>query len=125
MDYLHEIRHIIEGKLKFIIYQQVLNELESKKKRESRATKFIRLLESGLSYLDKHKSDYDFNFLDDVKNSDETTDDFLLRKLTGLKKEGNILYLASNDSELRKKAREREINTIFLRKKKYLFIERV
>lgn len=125
MDYLHEIRHIIEGKLKFIIYQQVLNELESKKIREPRATKFIRLLESGLSYLDKHKSDNDFNFLDDVKNSDETTDDFLLRKLTGLKKEGNILYLASNDSELRKKAREREINTIFLRKKKYLFIERV
>jgi len=125
VDYLNEIRHMVEGKLKFIIYQQVLNELESKKKRESQATKFVRLLESGLSYLDKHKTDYDIDFINDIKNIEETTDDFLLRKIICLKKEGNNVFFATNDSNLRKKAREQHINTIFLRQKKYLFIERV
>jgi len=125
VDYLNEIRHIVEGKLKFIIYQQVLNELESKKKRESQATKFIRLLESGLSYLDKHKTDYDIDFINDIKNIEETTDDFLLRKIISLKKEGNNVVFATNDSHLRKKAREQQINTIFLRQKKYLSIERI
>jgi len=125
IDYLNEIRHIIEGELKFIIYQQVLNELESKKKRKPHATKFIRLLDSGLSYLDNHKGDYDINFSDDIKNIEESTDDFLLRKIVHLKNKGNNVFLATNDSDLRKKARERYINTIFLRQKKYLSIERI
>lgn len=115
----------VEGKLKFIIYQQIFNELESKRKRESKATKFTRLLDSGLSYLEKNKPTFEIDFLEDVKNRDELTDEFLLRKSLELKDKGFLVFLATNDSELRRKARRSELNTIYLRQKKFLSIERV
>ena len=58
IDYLNEIRQNIEGKLKFIIFQQILDELESKRRREQERTKFIRLLDNGLMYIDKNKEMY-------------------------------------------------------------------
>ena len=124
IDYFLEIRQILEGKLKFIIFQQIFNELESKKRREPKATKFGRFLESGLLYLEKSNEKYDVEIMEDIKKDNETTDDFLLKKANELKIKGNSVYLATNDSELRKKAHSQLINTIFLRQKKYLSIER-
>ena len=124
IDYLNEIRNNLEGDLKFIIFQQILNELEAKRKREPKATQFIRLLDSGLSYVEKNKTEYDIATLKDIKKSTETTDEFLIQKSLELKEEGNNIFLATNDSELRRKARLSSINTIFLRQKKYLSIER-
>jgi rRNA-processing protein FCF1 len=115
----------VEGKLKFIVYQQIFNELESKRKREPKATKFTRLLDSGLSYLEKNQPNFEIDFLEDVKNRDELTDEFLLRKSLELKDKGFLVFLATNDSELRRKARRSELNTIYLRQKKFLSIERV
>ena len=124
IDYLNEIRNNLEGDLKFIIFQQILNELEAKRKREPKATQFIRLLDSGLSYVEKNKTEYDIATLKDIKKSTETTDEFLIQKSLKLKEEGYNIFLATNDSELRRKARLSSINTIFLRQKKYLSIER-
>ena len=124
IDYLNEIRNNLEGDLKFIIFQQVLHELEAKRKREPKATQFIRLLDSGLSYVEKNKTEYDIATLKDIKKSTETTDEFLIQKSLELKEEGYNIFLATNDSELRRKARLSSINTIFLRQKKYLSIER-
>jgi len=124
VDYFNEIRLKIEGEIKFIILQQILNELESKKRREPKATKFTKLLDSGLSYLEKNKENYDIKFLAKIKKDNETTDDFLLRMLKNLKKESQNLYLATNDSELRKKAKKIGTSIIFLRQKKYLSIDR-
>lgn len=123
VDYLNEIRGHVEGRLKFIVFQQILDELEAKKKREPNATKFDRLLNSGLSYLEKNKENYTIDFIDSVKTKDETTDDFLLRKSIELKAESNTVFLATNDSNLRDKSRELGINIIFLRQKKYLSFE--
>ncbi len=125
IDYLNEIRNNLEGNLKFVIFQQILNELEAKKKREPKSTKFIRLLNSGLLYLEKNKGKYEIDIVDDIKQENETTDDYLLRKITELREEFQTVFLATNDSELRRKARLSSINTIFLRQKKYLSIERV
>ena len=124
IDYFFEIRQILEGKLTFIIFQQILNELESKKRREPKATKFRRFFESGLLYLEKNNDKYPIEIIEEVKNINETTDDFLLKKANELKIKGNSVYLATNDSELRRKAHSQLINTIFLRQKKYLSIER-
>jgi rRNA-processing protein FCF1 len=125
IDYLNEIRMKLEGNLKFIIYKQILDELEAKRKRESKSTKFIRLLDSGLSYLENKKREYEISFLEDIKNKSETTDEFLLKKSLELKVQGYSTFLATNDSELRKKARIAYVNTIFLRQRKFLSIERV
>ena len=124
IDYLKEIRNNVEGKLKFIVYQQILNELEAKKKREPKSTKFTRLLSSGLSYLKNNKSIYAIDFVNNVKGENETTDDFLLRKLINLKGKYNSVFLATNDSELRKRSEKLSISVIFLRQKKYLSFER-
>lgn len=124
IDYFDEIRLKIEGNLRFIIYQQILNELESKRKRDPRATNFKRFLESGLLYLEKNKQKYNIGILEYIKKENEATDDFILRMLKNLKLENQNIYLATNDSELRKKAKIIKINTIFLRQKKYLSIDR-
>jgi rRNA-processing protein FCF1 len=124
IDYLHEIRRNLDGNLKFIIFQQVLNELEAKRRRELRSTKFIRLLDSGLLYLERNKEKYQVEYNNEIKQDNELTDDFLIRRIKELKGNFQNVFLATNDSELRKKARLANINTIFLRQKKYLFIER-
>ena len=125
IDYLNEIRNNLEGNLKFIIFQQILNELEAKKKRAPKSTNFIRLLNSGLLYLEKNKGKYEIDLVDDIKQENESTDDYLLRKTTELREGFQTVFLATNDSELRRKARLSSLNTIFLRQKKYLSIERV
>ena len=102
IDYFDEIRTNIEGKLRFIIFQQILDELESKRKKEPETSNFTRFFESGLLYLEKNKEKYNIQLLEDVKNRNETTDDFLLRVIKNLKKENIKVYLATNDSELRK-----------------------
>ena len=55
IDYFDEIRTNIEGKLRFIIFQQILDELESKRKKEPETSNFTRFFESGLLYLEKNK----------------------------------------------------------------------
>ena len=125
IDYLHEIRLELEGELRFIVFKQILDELEAKRRRESKSTKFIRLLDSGLLYLEKKQGDYDIFFFEDIKERDESTDEFLVKKSLELKDEGYNTFLATNDSELRKKARLAGIGSIFLRQKKFLSIERV
>ncbi|GAF99892.1 unnamed protein product, partial [marine sediment metagenome] len=101
IDYLNEIRDNLDGNLKFVIFQQILNELEAKKKREPKSTKFIRLLNSGLLYLENNKNKYNFDFVNDIKQEEETTDDYLIRKITELKDKYPTVFLATNDSELR------------------------
>jgi rRNA-processing protein FCF1 len=124
IDYLNEIRLKIEGELRFIIYQQILNELESKRRREPKLTKYIRLLNAGLLYIEKNYEKYNVDIFEEVKKDNERTDDFLLRMLKELKKENKTDYLATNDSDLRKKAKKIGISTIFLKQKKYLSFDR-
>lgn len=124
IDYLKEIKLNLEGNTIFIVFKQVLDELEAKKIREPKATKFQRNLESGLLYIEKNKKSFDITFLEDVKEKNETTDEFLLRSSINLKSEYSRVFLATNDAILRRKAREALIGTIFLRQKKYLSFER-
>ncbi len=124
IDYLNEIRTLIEGELQFIIFQQIFDELEAKKRREAKSTKFKSLLEAGLSYLEKNKDNFKIRFSENIKQEDETTDTFLLKIATELKSKTQRVFLATNDSELRRRARKLGLNMIFLRQKRYLSVER-
>ncbi|MFX1280257.1 MAG: PIN domain-containing protein [Promethearchaeota archaeon] len=124
IDYLNEIRNNLEGKLRFIIFQQVLNELKAKRNREIRSTKFKRLLDAGLMYLEKNKGKFEIDFMEDIKDENESTDDFLFRKTMEQKDKSHMIFLATNDSDLRRRARLAKLNTIYLRQKKFLVIER-
>lgn len=114
----------MEGKVQFIIFKQIFCELEAKKAREPRSTKFQAQFQAGMSYLEKRSQDYDVIIDDSIKDNDELTDDFLVRKVVELKEKNIRVFLATNDQLLRRKARDRSIGVIFLRQKKYLSIER-
>ena len=120
IDYLHEITASLEGKTIFLVYKQILDELEAKKLREPNATKFHMNLKSGLLYLEKNNDKFKILYRQNRKSEEETTDNFLLKTCQELKEKNKKVYLASNDAELRRKARKIGINTIFLRQKKYL-----
>jgi hypothetical protein len=120
IDYLYEITASLEGKTIFIVYKQILDELEAKKLREPNATKFHMNLKSGLLYLEKNNDKFNILYRQSIKSKEETTDDFLLKTCQELKGKNKKVYLASNDAELRRKARKTGISTIFLRQKKYL-----
>ena len=124
IDYLNDIFLNLEGKIRFYIFKQVIDELKAKESREPKARKFHRMFKSGMSYLEKNEKIFPIYFIDEVKNSSETTDEFLLKWCIKFKKEYKHVYLATNDSELRKKAKNSNINVIFLRQMKYLSIER-
>ena len=124
IDYLYEIRNKIEGNLKFVIFQQIFDELESKRRRERKTTKFKRLLDSGMLYLEKKKTEYDIEIYKAKKESHETTDTFLLKKANEFQNETQRVFLATNDSDLRRRARKIGLNIIFLRQKRFLSVER-
>ncbi len=111
---------MLEGDLRFVIFQQILNELESKKRREPNSANFSRWFDSGLLYLENNKNEYNIEIKEDTKDDNETTDDFLIKMSIRLKKKNHNLFLATNDSNLRKKAKKNNIRTIFLRQKKFL-----
>ncbi len=120
IDYLYEITASLEGKTIFIVYKQILDELEAKKLREPNATKFHMNLKSGLLYLEKNNDKFNILYRLSIKSKEETTDQFLLKTCQELKGKNEKVYLASNDAELRRKAKKTGISTIFLRQKKYL-----
>lgn len=124
IDYLNEIYLKMEGKTRFYIFKQCLNELEAKMKRESIFSKFRRQYKAGMKYLEINEKVYPLYFVDEVKEKDETTDDFLLRWCLEFKNDFRRVYMATNDAELRRRAKNSKINVIFVRKGKYLFIER-
>lgn len=124
IDYLNEIEENMGTSSKFIVYQQILDELEAKKQRIKDSRKFEMNLDLGLRYLEQNLSRYQIEFKNESKRDKETTDEFLLRKCVELKKSQKNVYLATNDGELRKKAKKEGINVIFLRQESYLSIER-
>ena len=68
IDYLNEIRDKLEGKLEFLIFKQVLNELKAKRRREPNATKFSKFLNSGLTYLEKNNTNFNIEYVEELKN---------------------------------------------------------
>jgi rRNA-processing protein FCF1 len=120
IDYLYEIDASLEGRTIFIVYKQILDELEAKRIREPKARKFHMNFKAGLFYLEKNNEKYNIDYKQNIKLKDETTDNFLLKSCIELKSISKRVFLATNDAELRRKAKKMEVSTIFLRQKKYL-----
>ena len=125
IDYLDEIEGKIPGKVKFYIFKQVMDELKAKARREISSNKFLLLLNSNLLYLEERKHDFEIIFDPSIKNPHETSDEFLLRRCIEFREREKMVYLATNDKELKMKARNQKINLIFTRQKKIISIERV
>lgn len=125
INYFSEINDLLAGKNIFFIYQQIFDELEAKVHRESKKRKFQRQYQLGKRYLEQNSSQYSTKLIDEVKKSEELTDEFLLRKGIQHKSQKNNVYIATNDMELRKLALKNDIGVIFLRQKKYLTFKNI
>jgi rRNA-processing protein FCF1 len=123
IDYLSDIYLHLEGKTRFYVFKQSLDEIEAKIRREPKTRKLKRQYKGGMAYLDKNEKIYPIYFINEVKDESETTDDFLLKWCIRFKKEYKKVFLATNDSELRKKARNSNVKLIYLRQEKYLVFE--
>ena len=123
IDYLSDIYLELEGKTRFYIFKQSIDEIEAKIRREPKTRKLKRQFKGGMSYLDKNEKIYPIYFINEVKDKDETTDDFLLKWCIRFKKEYKNVFIATNDAVLRKKAKKTNIKLIFLRQQKYLCID--
>lgn len=122
IDFLSEINYLLEGKNYFLIYKQIFDELESKKKKLHEISKFGRELNFAKGYLESNKNNYDLIYVNKIKQRSETTDQFLLKECLRLKKMNPNIFLATNDSQLRKEASKTNIRNVYLRQKKYLSI---
>jgi len=123
IDYLNDIYLNLEGRTRFYIFKQSLDEIEAKIRREPKTRKLKRQYKGAMAYLDKNEKIYPIYFINEIKDEKETTDDFLLKWCLRFKKEYKKVFLATNDADLRKKAKNSNINLIFLRQEKYLVIE--
>jgi rRNA-processing protein FCF1 len=122
IDFLSEINFKLVGKNYFLIYKQIFDELESKKKRLHEISKFGREFNFISVYLESNKNNYNLIYINKIKARSETTDQFLLNECLRLKKTHHTIYLATNDYQLRKEAIKANIRNICLRQKKYLII---
>ena len=123
IDYLHEITLNLGGKANLIIFQQIFDELHSKQQREPNARKFEMDLQASLAYLESNKKKYNIQYIPKKKFNNETTDYFLLNECKKYKVGGARVFLATNDSSLRKEANKEGIHTIYLKQSQYLVFD--
>jgi len=125
VHFLEEIDFKLEGKTKFLVYKQVIDELQAKADRfeqQQKSAKFEAQLHAGKTYLEQNKSNYHLQWSEEVRDPEESTDDFLLRKVKELKKKYPHVYLATNDRYLRKRAKE-YASLIFIRQNQMISIQ--
>lgn len=124
VDYLEQINFKLHGTTRFLIFKQIFDELKAKAnrfERQKKSAQFESQLKAGKSYLKHNKSKYHIQYSNTVKNGTETTDEFLLRKVITLKKKYDHVYLATNDKNLRRKARI-HVSVILIRQGKKIAI---
>ncbi len=120
IDYFEEIRDIIPGKLAYIVFKFIVDELNLKKEREYQKVKFQKQVELSLQIL-KSRNFYEMRI---ERKKGETVDEFLIKACQKLLKNDFKVHLATNDSKLRSKAMKLGINVIYLRQKKKIVSDR-
>jgi len=103
-----DVKILVEGDSSFVIFRQILRELEKMNVKYAKvALKIVNI--------------YGINVIDTPGSN---ADDAILSYVSGKKKQGTLknVVLATNDSRLRKKAREVGTRVIYLRARKHLEI---
>ena len=151
-NYLNEIYLVLEGKTRFLIFKQSINELDAgdarsdpkpktfrkknipelsyldkidtKTKSKPKIQKIRRQYRLSMKYLEKNEKIYPIYFVDDVKNLNQTTDEFLLSWCRKFNKEYKNVYLATCNTDLIQQAKNSKINLIYLIEKNKFTIEK-
>jgi len=151
-DFINEIYLSLEGKTRFLIFKQSLNELEAGNARrdpkpkgfrkknipelsyldkidftnrvEPKVSKIRRQYRLAMKYLEKNEKIYPIYFVDDIKKDTVTTDDFLLGWCKHFNREYKNVYLATCNTDLIQQAKLSRVNLIYLVGKNKFKIEK-
>ncbi len=118
IDFIEECKRIVPGTAEIVILQRVLAELERKNRYKPNRT-FERELRVIKEYLDLHAVELQ---PDDLPN-DLDVDTALLEYGTKIQSEEQTPVIATNDHELRQRARDAGIPQITLRNQSYLVFQ--
>ena len=77
IDYLNDIYLNLEGKTRFYIFKQSLDEIEAKIRRDPKTRKLKRQYKGGMAYFDKNEKIYPLYFIQEILEKNETADEFL------------------------------------------------
>jgi uncharacterized protein len=124
VDIYQELRTHLLGKLQIVLVPEVLDELHNKSK-STASTKFKRNVKLALELLNKQKDKFPHQFksISRKNTSNLPVDDYLISLAEeSLKVSTNVIYIATNDKEIRTKASLKGIGTIYMRQKKILEI---
>ena len=110
IDVGYELEKILPS-YKLLVPSAVLEELSRIKNRSKGKTRIAATVAIKIA------TSSPFNVLEMEQKSGETVDDSLLRL------SGKSRVLCTNDRELRRKAREQNINVVYLRQRRYLDVD--
>ncbi len=118
VDIYREFENIVPKPYQLAVVSAVFDELEHKIQLRGNKSQLERNYHISKQILDRKKH----QIIKRKKHKGELVDDIILTQAIKLKEEGNEVFIATNDKELRKKARNQKIKTIYLRKGKKLEI---
>jgi len=102
-----------------VVFHATLIELEQKIKQDITQRSLQREFRLAQQLLQAHS----YRMIEKERNYTQSVDDWLIDRALELKSQGNNVYLATNDKELRQKCRHHEIKAIFVRNLKKLALE--
>jgi rRNA-processing protein FCF1 len=111
LDIYKELPLLFEDTIQIYIYACLFAELEKKICTLPQEAKLRREYRFSRELLNLQK----YELIDQHPQIGQTVDDFLVGVATQLLKQTKLIYIATNDQELRKKCEKKKIGTIFLR----------
>ncbi len=118
-DIYSDFENLVPKPYKIIILSAIFKELEYKIERLLNKTKLKREYKFAIQILEK----YNFERLEIERKKGQIVDDLIVETALTYKSEKNIVYIATNDKELRNKCKKMNIKSIFLRQKRKIAIE--
>lgn len=115
MDFVTECEALLAGPVRFVVYEASFRELDRKIQREQKTK-----LKRERRFLQQYLAHHGIAPTPDPFPPSQHVDDALLAIASEMKVSGVRPIIATNDKELRARARARGIGTLYLRGQKYL-----
>ena len=120
VDIYKELKINFPNTYELVVLSAIFTELEEKIKKYPRKTKLKQEYQLCRAILEQQS----YTLIQcERQYPGKLVDDLLLDFALNSSKEGNKVYIATNDKELRKKCRDNKMKVIFVRQNKFLEIE--
>lgn len=119
LDIYSELERILPEKATIIVYQALFNELNRKLQDLPPQNKIHREVRLARQLMESHN----IEVTDGEPKMGQDVDDFLIEQGKMLQQEGDFVYIATVDRQLRKKSQNKGISVIYARNARKLEIE--